>query len=231
MKDLLDKIITFVPEYIADIIQLISSPKHFALERVSKEQNITNALMFLITSIVAVWVIQIPIQRTTSQIDLAEDVVVFMLETLAFGAAICLSWRIVRGSADIKTIFVIHFYFASVIRIIMTCGFLVMVGAIRASDPSLYTDFMDAICKAQIDFTLQNYDRIMSSRAGIPLIIVYLLFMIILAVWIVSGWGAYREVNRLSRLRSFIAFMLFALFSIPIIAIAGAISSASVSCG
>jgi hypothetical protein len=66
---------------------------------------------------------------------------------------------------------------------------------------------------------IRNYDRLMASNAGIPLQFTASFFVSVVLLWIVAGWGAYRELNHLSRLRSAIAFILFAGFSIPVIAV------------
>jgi hypothetical protein len=38
-------------------------------------------------------------------------------------------------------------------------------------------------------------------------------------LWIFVGWGAYRELNDLSKIRSFLALTLFSLFFIPVFAL------------
>jgi hypothetical protein len=231
LQDLLDKSTTFVPEYTSDILNLISGPKSFVLERISTDLSIAKALLFLVTSTLFAWIIETPFQKEITLVSSVRDAALFLLMTITYGAAVYFAWRIVKGHTDIRTVFIIHFYYASVIRIIIACGFLTIVGVIRATDPAFYAEFMNAVCEVQIDFVLHASQRFWASRSSIPLVVSYLLFSLLLAVWIVAGWGAYREISKVSKVRSSMAFILFVIFSIPITVLLGAISSASVRCG
>ena len=45
----------------------------------------------------------------------------------------------------------------------------------------------------------------------------YVLIVLLTATWGVVGWGAFRELNGLSRLRSAMALILTAVFSVPLL--------------
>ena len=111
MKDLLDRVIALIPQYIADITDLISGPKRFLLQRTeSGASHLADSLLFLALSFVISLFLDISFLERDPFIQIAEDASFFAFEVMAFGAALCLAWRLVKGRAEIKTLFVIHFY-------------------------------------------------------------------------------------------------------------------------
>ena len=228
MKDLLDKIIALIPQYVADITDLISGPKRFVLQRTESDaSHLVDSLVFLALSFLIGWFLEIPFLKRDPLIELAEDAAFFAFSVMAYGAAVCLAWRVVKGRAEIKIFFVIHFYYAGVLKLIMSCSFLAMAGVLRASDAQFYGDYMEAIAQGQaLDFVLQNYERFNNSNAYMPVEGVIHLYVFITLVWTIAVWGAYRVANHLSKFRSGIAFILFMLFGIPTTALVAFIANA-----
>jgi hypothetical protein len=228
--DLIIKAIAFLPKYIADATSLISEPKRFVLKRVSSEQpHLTDALLFLTISFMISWTLQISFVKESVIIDLSEDATFFALYVFAFGGAVCLAWRCVKATGDIEKHFIIHFYYTGVITLIMACGFLAMMGTRKAFDPELHNRFMQAVHDGQAAaFATRHADDIFETTGGLALITVSYFLDIILLTWIIAGWGAYRQLNQLSRIRSGAAFALFIVFSLPLAALVFLIGNALV---
>ena len=163
-------------------------------------------------------------------IEIAEDASFFGFEVMAFVAALCLAWRLVKGRAEVKIFFVIHFYYAGVLCLIMAFNHMAILGALRASDVQLYRDYIEAVAQGQIlDFALRKYGRFRKSNAYMLVFVVNHLVVFIPLVWTISIWGAYRVANYLSRFRSGVAFMLFMLFCVPIMASVAFVANALVA--
>jgi hypothetical protein len=139
MKDLLDRIIVLIPQYIADLTDLISGPKRFLLQRTeSGASHLVDSLLFLALSYVIGSFLDIPFLERDPFIPLAEDASFFAFEVMAFGAALCLAWRLVKGRAEIRILFVIHFYYAGVLWLMIALSLTAEIGVLRATDVQFY---------------------------------------------------------------------------------------------
>jgi hypothetical protein len=104
------------------------------------------------------------------------------------------------------------------------------MGTIRAGDANLYEEIYDAVESGKYFlFLWENIDRLLSSSIYQLSISIGLIGFGCGLLWILAGWGAYRELNHLSRLRSIVAGVLFALFSVPVLAITGLMANALVT--
>jgi hypothetical protein len=226
-KDLMAKLIAALPNYIVDLTSIVSSPKRFVLQRASSaESPLIDALIFLVLSSAIALGLQLPFMQQNA-FDLSTQLSFSVLVIVAFGGVVCLAWRCVKGTGSIINHFVIHFYYAGVLDMIAACYFMSFIGIFRIADRHLCGEFMMAICRGETDWVLRNYERLMASNAGIPLQLMASFFVSVSLLWIIAGWGAYRELNQLSRLRSAIAFILFVGFSIPVMTVASFMASAS----
>ena len=230
MKDLLDRSIALIPQYITDITDLISGPKRFLLQRTESDaSHLADSLLFLALSFVISWLLNISFLDRDPFIEIAEDASFFVLGVMAFGAALCLAWRLVKGRAEMKILFVIHFYYAGVLWLMMALSYMAILGVLRATEVQLYEDYREAVAQGQIlEFALKNYERLNKSDAYLPVFVVGHLIVFIPLVWTISVWGAYRVANHLSKFRSGVAFMLFMLFGIPIMASVAFVANAVV---
>ena len=149
-------------------------------------------------------------------LELAADAVFTLLGVMGYGAALYLGWRIVGGRAALQKFLTIHFYFAGILDLLKTAIYLGMMGTIRAFDPALYKEIYEAVFSGSfMGFTIKNSERMMAT----PGIWVTIVGYVAILLWIYAGWGAYRELNRLSRMRSFAAGLLFLLLCVPVTAL------------
>src|SRR5512138_1938426 len=137
MKELLERVVDVIPAYVTDFLGLIAGPKRFISDRLDQEEPaIQGALVFFGASFAISWIIQAPLMQPDYPLqplsNLGTDAVFVLICGGAYGAAICLAWRLVGGKAGLSLFFVIHFYYAGVLLVIMAATFLVMMGIIRA---------------------------------------------------------------------------------------------------
>jgi hypothetical protein len=235
MKDLFEWILQLGPTYLKDLLGLIQQPKRFAVGRATTHPlPIRDALAFLTISFLLSWIIKVSVGLSSPlqlPIEVLKDGVFVLGEVLAYGAAICLAWRAVQGRAELETFFVVIFYYSGIFLMLRTAWFLFVTGIWRAFDPTLHAEMLKAACTGAMQpFLQEKAGQIFQSPAIAPLLFAILAGMAALAAWVFAGWGAYREVNRLSRPRSAMAAMIFIVLCFPITAALFYIASAAVAC-
>jgi hypothetical protein len=219
-----------MPAYVSDLLRLAQGPKSFVAARVSEGTSpTTHGLLFLAMSFLLGWLIKTSFLRGDPLIELATGGTFVFLQVLAYGAALCAAWRVVQGRAELQKIFTIHFYYSGVFLLIMACWFMALMGTLRAADPQFYADLLEATYGGSpVAFTLEGVERFLNSPALVPVYLVLLAGISALCTWIFMGWGAYRQLNQLSRTRSALAAMLFVLFLLPIEVLLFLIANAAV---
>jgi hypothetical protein len=93
-------------------------------------------------------------------------------------------------------------------------------GAFKVMDPELYAKVIEAQLKHQ---PLPNLSENWVPVISFSFLILGVFFA---SVWLFFAWGAYRELNGLSKTRSFVAFVIMGVLNLPIFAIVDFVGSA-----
>lgn len=230
MNDLFEKVVGLIPTYLDDLFSLLSGPKRFIAKRISgSEPAMEKALAFLAVSFFIGWILKISLIRGDPFIELGADAIFTLVYVSAYGSALYAAWFIVGGRSEFKRFMTIHFYYAAIIKLLMSFIFLGMMGAIRMVDPTLHKDIFDAAYSGSIAKFILNNEELLFQNTGyqFSMIVQFVGFSTML-IWIFIGWGAYREFNQLSRLRSILAGLLFILFCLPVTALTFVIANSLV---
>lgn len=202
MTEVLLKVLHLIPNYLIDLSRVLSKPKTFVAQRNRRpDETFTGSLVFLGISLIIVVLIQgfLP-PKTDLWNDLLKEMFRHGLPTALLPAALTWAWRLVRGKATFKSIFVTYCYFAGAALVIVNVAGMVLIGAI-------VTLFPDA-AKGTLP----------ESGKPVVLILIALLGFAVIA-WFIVFWGAFRQLNDLSRVHSFVAFLVFLLLALPVILI------------
>jgi hypothetical protein len=228
--NLLEKVVAIGPGYLSDLLSLIQQPKRFVASRVSKDPVlIRDALAFLTISFALGWIVKMSFLRSAPWLEVLPDAAFVLMEVLAYGAAVCLAWRVVQGRAELQKIFVIHFYYSGVFLLLMAVWFMLLTGIMRSADPVFYAAYMEAIHSGTLlSFVQEREVQATQSPAAIPTALGVIAGASAAMAWVFAGWGAYRELNRLSKLRSAIAATVFVVLWFPISAVTFFIANAGV---
>jgi hypothetical protein len=218
MSNLLERAIEIGPGYLSDLLSLIQQPKRFVARRVSQRPlPMRDALTFLTISFALSWIIKMSFLRSAPWLEVLPDAVFVLLEVLVYGAVICVAWRAVRGRAELQKVFVIHFYYSGIFLMLIATWFLLVMGILRSADPAFYDAMWEAVYGGRmLSFALESADHLSQSPAAMPMALGLLLGLAATIAWVFAGWGAYRELNRLSRLRSAMAATIFVVLWFPI---------------
>lgn len=208
MHEALERILGHIPAYLRTLSNIVPNPKRFIQGQFSQgDRQLENALVFLGISFLIGWVAKSSF-GDHSLMDLATDAVFLFIGILAFGLVLCLVWRVVNGRAQIQKLLIVHFYYSGVLYIFYSCWFLITIGIIRIGNPAFYKLLMDNVHRANMKpFTEPESVAAISHSPGF--LIAYVVGLLAIIAWFFVGWGAYRELNRLSKLRSALAAALF----------------------
>ena len=230
MKDLLEKLIGLIPAYFDDLLPLVSGPKRFIAKRLSSDEPaMQKALIFLAVSFLIGWVLKTPFVRGDPFLELGTDGAFVLIYVMTYGGALYLAWRIAGGRAEIQKFLTIHFYYAGVLKLIETSLYLGIMGTIRAADPALFKEIYDAAYGGNLaSFFIKNSERLLASPGYRLSLWVQFVGYGAMLTWIFVGWGAYRELNQLSKARSIMAGLLFFVFCFPVTALTFLIANALV---
>lgn len=227
MQEALERILGYIPTYLRTLPDIVSTPKRFIREQFSQgERQLENALVFLGISFLIGWVLKSSF-GDHSFIELATDAAFLLIEVLAYGTAVLLVWRIVQGRAQTQKIFITHFYYSGVLSLLYSCWFMLSIGAMRIGNPALYKLLFDNIHKGNMQPLASQEAKETLAKAP-AFLIVYFVGLILLFAWFFVGWGAYRELNGLSKFRSSLAATLFMPFFFLISALIYMIAAAGV---
>ena len=216
MKDLLEKIVSYLPVYIPDLIRLVSSPKSFVAERnTGSEGDLTRPFTFLGVSRGISFILQagVPAKNFFYRLCSPRNSVSFFV--VVFSAILRLSWKIVGGKAEYKSYLTTSSYYFGAVWIGFAAGALCFrEHSSYVIYPESYSRFIKFIAAPSLR---SAYDP-KFSRSILVSFIGFLSLAIPTSVWAFIGWGAYRELNQLPRSRSCAALFLTILFSLPVVA-------------
>jgi hypothetical protein len=222
MKDLIEKILKYLPQYLTDFGNLFLSPKRFIAGRVTQPDDyFEKSLLFLAISVVLTIIINSGIQSSQNDlwVQLGVTSVLVILSVALGGMTVRLAWRMVGGKAPAKVFFITYSYFFSICFVFLTLADLLSIGVFKVFAPDLYLALIEARAKKlpppELDETY------------IPAIClaIRLFGFLLAAIWAWVGWGAYRAENNLGRFRSMLASFIasvIALITMPIIFFIGA---------
>lgn len=214
MKELIEKVVAFVPEYLLSLGGLLARPKTFLANKVpDSEAAYRDSLLFLAVSVCIFVVALAPISPAKSDPwqRVGAVAVVEALTVSLMAGALRLAWRIVGGKARIRTFFTIYSYIAAVALLVMALTLLVAEGTFKVFDPALYLAVREAVATGKPVPKEAAQSRVLYATLGI-----YAAGFVGLSVWSLSSWGAFRQINNASRARSVCALYLAGLLSCPV---------------
>jgi hypothetical protein len=225
MKDLFEQILKYLPHYLTEFGTALSGPKSFIATKVSSEGDaFGESLLFLGTSLALVLLLNAPLLPAEKEFSrVAIPYFAYYLLTLPLAAMVIrAAWWIVGGRAPARLFFITYAYYAGVAIVLLSAIDLVCSGLFKTFDPQLYQEVSEPAQKSQ---TVQDWiqsgllHRYNQSYATFSAAIIDGLGYFALFIWGLIGWGAYRQLNGLSKLRSFAAFMISWVLSIPVVAV------------
>jgi len=220
MASLAEQAMAELPKAVDSLVAFLSAPKGFLL-RLSLEDDgaMTSALAFFALFSAANFFLALPYQPPHSDpSSFAAKYVAFLgLGTIFFAAEISIAWRAVGGRTPFRTYLLFTFYISAIATLLSSFGSLVSRGVVKVFAPTEIDEFSTVINNLLV-FNYTSLDKYVftDSNTGVLLVglgIFWVLSFIVVG-WLTVCWGAFRQVNTLSRWRSAMAFALWFLLNL-----------------
>jgi hypothetical protein len=208
MKDLLAKMLALLPAYGMQVIELVSGPKAFIARRdLASPTAIRKALTFAGLSFGLAFIAQVPLLAEKQDKEWMFGVLAIQaaLGFLLNVAILALSWRLVGGRLAWKKFIAVTCYFSGISTLLFVGVSLLAAGAFNLLDSVHFKQMLNGAALDPDELLASLGFRVYLVIVGVGLLAVY--------TWIFFIWGAYRELNRLSKLRSGIALAIFLTLS------------------
>ena len=228
MSEWIERELVYLPKYIENFGSLLAGPKRFIAREISNaDETLAQSLRFLGISLVLFTVMQTPTRPSEYEFWTHLGLIGITCLAVVSLTAIALrfSWWVVGGRATIRIFFVTYSYLLAVVLVLSGFSRLLSLGFLKVFDPDLYAQLQ--LLKGQQ--LVQSLGDALSE--GVTLwvtIIIFAVGLLCCSVWSFLCWGAYRELNDLSKFRSFFAFMIMGILSLVIVPAVHFIESAIV---
>jgi hypothetical protein len=222
MKDLVEKVLPYLPKYLADLGALLVSPRRFiARKRLLSEETFGQALVFAAVSIAVTVLATTPLYPGK---DIWARMGGWVIGCLVNGALLSLAlhtaWRVVGGRVPLRGFFVVYAYFYGALTILFGGSLLLSLGLVRALEPGIHAWFLQHMSSPLSLETLRQARRTLqlTVEAASSLrwtAVIFVAGQLGLAAWVVVAWGAFRDLNHASRARSMVAFVIAVALALP----------------
>lgn len=187
MKELAEKMLPYIPLFITNLAKCLTGPKTFVRSALAKDEALKQSLIFFGMSVAMTFILNFPARKPGEDFwpTVANLGALMLAIAVIWALGIYLSWRIVGGKADFDPTLTIHLYYLGTFFPVF----------------SMYMFASDG---------MQIADK--SANASTPLDVIAFVCMV---SWIIVSWGAYRELNGLTRWRSLLAAVVCGLMVLP----------------
>jgi hypothetical protein len=226
MKDLFEQILKYLPHYLTEFGAVFSGPKTFIATKLSADAGdaFGEALLFLGISLTLVLLMYLPLLPAGKDFwNFAIPYYVSYLIEIPMGALVVrAAWWIVGGRAPARPFFITYAYYIGVASVLIGAFDLVASGSFKTLDPKLYQEYSDALQKPQSleDWAQSHADllhRYAESYVTLTAALIEGLGTLFIVIWGLIGWGAYRQLNGLSKLRSLAALIISWFLFLPVV--------------
>ena len=202
MKELLESVLKYLPDYLLGIVSLVTGPKTAILQWVDEEKGgLARPFIFVALSVTFGFLLQLPqVGKDQDYVTLVAGVAVFKVIALVlFSVLIHLLFRAVRGHASFTETFSAYLYIVSPLYIVLVILHIATLGVLYAYNPVVAT-------AASLDPNYFYADVVRwrtFENAAPEFTIAYILMHytsppIVLIVWFVACWGAFRRLHGVS---------------------------------
>ncbi len=211
MKDLAQWLLTQIPKYLSDFVSTFSSPKTFVGARNMPTDDFrSEALTFLAISFVFAVLLHTPLMSDEFRLweILVLNGVANLLWVILVAAALRLAWWCMGGRAPFTSFLITYCYYFGVTLVLVKILHLCVLGVLKTFQPEVFEILRD--------FSRGQIPESTEFSSTLPLAILFIGYTGVV-IWLIVGWGVYRELNGLSKIRSLWAGIIFSLLCGPLL--------------
>ncbi len=220
MSSTWEEFLRSLPIYLPTFGGLLTRPKRFMASKNTKsEDTLRESLMFLVNSVILATLMTAPLLHPGVSIwmHVSQRLVATLLGVAMYAVALRIAWAIVGGRATVRSFFVTYAYFTGVLSVVFTFFQMLGEGIFRVLEPRLYVAII--LWQRQNEQLFVPPGQVPGLEDSFVRVVAFLIFLAgVLAstVWGIACWGAYRELNGLSRRRSFVAFVIMGVLGLGV---------------
>lgn len=226
MKDIVSLVLSQIVHYLRDLFGIIVRPKRFVRTRNHySEASLTQSLTFMGISFALCSILLSGLlpAGTDFLARTARNALFCLMTAVSQAVALKFSWRLAGGRANFGRQVVTLFYFGGPFLLIFAVLLLFALGVLQFTFPDFFEPFKNFIMLGGRDngeFHRSLVAVLSSDRAPSFLLAMAPSFLSFAVpwIWVYAGWGAYRELNAVSKTRSFFAGVIYAFLVILILA-------------
>lgn len=203
----------YFPRYLAEFGSMFVGPKRFLAKQDLKAQAaFSDSLAFLGLSVLLMVLVQSPLLEPDVPFwrHLAANAVVNLVAVVLVAIALRTAWRLVGARATVREFLVMYGRVFGVAGVVFTVFLLLGEGVIKAFDPEIYAEGRAALRGEG------ELPDLLSSAAWWAGSAVQFIGVLLIVVWLLVAWGAYRALTGLTVGRSVLAYFLFGIINIPL---------------
>ena len=211
MKDLLEKLAAYGPRCIEDLIAILSGPKTF-LRGIgpSDAEALPRALAFLAFCVSIGFLLELPFESAQKDWWSTFGLLLVLsgVAALITAAIIKCGFAAMRGKATLHYHFLLASYVTAPAFMIQPLMNGASKGIVKKYQPDLYALFETYVNASLTGISTLEVERFFPLfRSGSVLLAFAVLALnhIMLTAWIVICWGAYKDINHVTRIRSLLA--------------------------
>jgi len=222
MKEILDSFAAYVPRFLNELMGIFSGPKSFFRQLdINASDSLTNALIFYVLCLGLSFFLELPFITTAKElwIMFVVTLILFTIGSLLIAATYKISFRVVGGKGTFYKHFLLTLYVSGPAYIIFAFIAAASKGIVLSGAPDLYPlfkQFMDTSMSSAGSPDIDEFGILFESIPTLTAIILGQLIWIVMIVWIVICWGAYRYINDISKFRSVMAFIVLCVLQTPV---------------
>ena len=221
MKEILDRALSYGPEFLNRLVRLLTSPKSFLVETSAPQQESLNqAMVFFLCCVLLAFVLELPFAAAEDATMLAAvtSMIAHVCFILVASVVYLLGFRLVGGRTNFLSFFIVTLYISGVYSVMFALVAPVSKGYVLAKDPSLYPEFK-SLMDRYATFDITSFDEVSMFIGKTDMLVGGLLALLVFSsgiVWQFATWGAYRRIAQVGRLRSGTAMLISLLIGTPI---------------
>ncbi len=211
MSDYIQRIIAYLPSFISELLALVSGPKRF-IHRLDLEdkKNLTRALVYAAIAYIIATVLlpsdfkQVEVFDANLLLQMGKYLVIILLMAIALYTA----WRLVGGKAPIHHFVIIYCYYSGTQFLLIAIIIGTALKTLQIENEALYDRLVLLLNMPPSPEIQSEIARLGTDPACQQAKAIFAVGVVLILFWFVCFWGAYRELNGLSKGRSAIAFVL-----------------------
>jgi hypothetical protein len=217
MKDIIEAVKNYMHQYMTDFGRLLGQPKTFlAQSSEDSDINFQRSLVFFAISVALIvcplWLLVYREPDANFWTFAGAIAILWLIALALLGAAVRLSWWLVGGRSEGRRYYIVSSYTLGLASILLVAAQMVALALLLFLNPKYFYEFQ----KRKAFFDPSQMPQA-ADWAPIAALSVFAVGCLILGIWGIAAWDAYRQISGLSGLRSVTAWLIATILNVGLL--------------